>query len=168
MPTDGVVTTVAANPTLFIYVPENISREAALYVEDEEGNEVYRATFVPNQSAGVVKLSLPETVSLAVGKNYQWSFALTCDSEEGSEAAIVWGWFRRTQLSPNLKTKLEQEKDPLEQAKLYADHRIWQETLTILASLRDSNPTEWEELLKSVKLEAIAQKPFVECCTIHN
>jgi hypothetical protein len=71
------------------------------------------------------------------------------------------GWIQRTELSPDLKTKIEQAT-PLEQAQLYAKARIWPETLMLASQLRSSKPDEWEELLNSVGLTEIAQAPFIE------
>ncbi len=168
LPNSGFGMTVAANPTLFVYVPRSRVQEAEFSVSDEQGNDVYRATFALTATPGIVRLSLPATVSLAIGKNYQWQFTFIFDSIDRSNDVAVGGRLQRTELSPELKAKLENASDPLEQAKLYAKALIWHETLTILASLRGSNPAEWEGLLKSVGLGYIANKPFVECCRIQN
>lgn len=163
-PTNNVVTTVATHPTLFIYVPANTAENAELYLEDEQGNAIYQSTFAAPRTPGVIQLKLPETISLETGKIYHWYFSLICDPIDRSNGEFVGGWLQRIELSPDLKTKLEQEKDPLKQAQLYAEQRIWNETLILIAQLRDAHPREWEELLKSVQLDAIAQQPFVNCC----
>ena len=51
----------------------------------------------------------------------------------------------------------------LQQAKLYAEYRLWNETISILAQLREEMPHEWEQLLKSVGIERkeIIKAPFV-------
>jgi hypothetical protein len=178
--------TVAANPTVFVYVPETTtqSTEDVVFAEfsvlDDQDKDVYKTTFrlptvvssdVPTSSVstpGTVKLSLPADVSLETGKNYRWVFQLFCrkanadpNAEQNYNNLLVAGWIQRTELSPDLKAKIEQAT-PLEQAKLYAKERIWSETLMLAAQLRSSNPDEWEELLKSVGLNEIAQAPFIE------
>ena len=167
MPSNNMGTTVAANPTFFWYVPKTPVKSAEFVVFDDKENEVYKTTFALSGAAGIVQLSLPATVSLEIGKNYMWQLALICDPVDRSKDRSIRGFSRRTKLTPALKTKLEQAA-PLEQAKLYAQAKIWHETLTTLAQLRSSRPAEWEELLKSVGLEAIAQAPFVKCCTADN
>lgn len=165
-PTNNVVTTVETHPTLFIYVPANTAENAEFYLEDEQGNLIYQIAFTAPRTPGVIQLRLPETISLEIGKNYSWYFALVCDSIDRSNDEVVDGWLQRIELSPDLKTKLAQEKDPLKQAKLYAEQRIWNETLLLIAQLRDSHPREWDELLKSVQLDAIAPQHFVNCCIV--
>jgi len=179
--------TVAANPTFFVYVPETttLSAEDLLFAEfsvsDDQDHEVYQTTFrlptvlssdVPSSSVstpGIVKLSLPANVSLETGKNYRWVFQLSCGKANADRVfgRYVEGWIQRTELSSDLKTKIEQAT-PLEQAQLYAKARIWSETLMLAAQLRSSQPAEWEKLLKSVGLNEIAQVPLLECCTLEN
>jgi hypothetical protein len=179
--------TVAANPTFFVYVPETttLSAEDLLFAEfsvsDDQDNEVYQTTFrlptvlssdVPSSSVstpGIVKLSLPANVSLETGKHYRWVFQLSCGKANADRVfgRYVEGWIQRTELSSDLKTKIEQAT-PLEQAQLYAKARIWSETLMLAAQLRSSQPAEWEKLLKSVGLNEIAQVPLLECCTLEN
>jgi hypothetical protein len=180
--------TVAANPTFFVYVPETTTEPAEdlvlvlaeFSVYDDQDKDVYKTTFrlptvlssdLPNSSVftpGILKLSLPANVSLETGKNYHWQFQLYCrkanakpDDEPNYTGWSVEGRIQRTELSPELKAKIEQAT-PLEQAKLYAKERIWSETLMLAAQLRSSQPAEWEELLKSVGLNEIAQAPFIE------
>jgi hypothetical protein len=179
--------TVAANPTFFVYVPETttLSAEDLLFAEfsvsDDQDNEVYQTTFrlptvlssdLPSFSVstpGIVKLSLPANVSLETGKNYHWVFQLSCGKANADRVfgRYVEGWIQRTELSSELKAKIEQAT-PLEQAQLYAKARIWSDTLMLASQLRSSKPDEWEKLLKSVGLNEIAQVPLLECCTLEN
>lgn len=161
MPSNNVGTTVVANPTFFWYVPKTTAKSAEFVVADDKEKVIYQATLALASTPGIVKLRLPSTTSLKVGKTYHWRFVLNCNAEDPTGS--VEGWLERTKISPNLQAKLLQAS-PLEQAKLYAKAGIWQETLTILGRLRGSQPTEWEELIGSVGLDtAIAQAPFVEC-----
>lgn len=157
--------TISAHPDLFIFVPENTAKQGQFIMVSEAGDDVYSETFdLPNQ-AEIVQVSLPETVSLEVGKTYQWQFIVLCSSNDSSKVEFVEGKITRTELSQDLKTKIEAASEPLEQAQLYAKERIWQDTLMILAKLRQSNQAEWEQLLKSVGLDAIiASAPLTPCC----
>ena len=173
--------TVAANPTFFVYVPETTAKSAEFLLLDDQDNKVYETNLqlptvlssdVSSSSVstpGIVKVSLPANVSLETGKNYRWVFALNCMARDGDLSGTLYvdGWIQRTELSSDLKTKIEQAT-PLEQAKLYAKARIWSEALMLAAQLRSSHPAEWEELLKSVGLNEIAQVPLLECCTLEN
>lgn len=165
MPESNLGFTVSANPTFFFYVPKNTAELAEFTVLDEESKQIYQTTFALANTPGVIKVQLPQTVSLEIGKTYQWKFAIICDYQDRDQDEVVWGDSQRVELSPDLKTNLKQIL-LLQQAKLYAQRQIWHETLAILAQLHSSNPREWEELLDSVGLEEIAQKPLVECCTV--
>ena len=169
MPEDNLGLTVSANPAFFFYVPKATETLAELSAEftvsDEEFKEIYHTNFTLVNTPGVVKVQLPKTVSLEIGKTYHWEFAIICDPQDPERDQFVWGQSQRVELSPELKANLKQVL-LLEQAKLYAHRQIWHETLSILAELYSSNPKEWEELLNSVGLQDIAKKPLVECCTV--
>jgi hypothetical protein len=164
MPVNNVGTTVSANPTLFVYVPKTNTKEAEFSVLDDRGKDVYLEKVQLTGEAGVVKVSMPESAALKTGKDYTWSFSIVCNAQERSGDIFVRGLLQRTELSADLKSELEKAA-PLEQAKIYARAKVWNETLALVAQLRNSNPEEWEQLLKSVGLEAIAQAPFIGSVT---
>jgi hypothetical protein len=169
-PTNNVGTTVSANPTLFWYVPQTEAKSAEFVIVDARGNEIYQTALALNGTPGVVQLSLPASVSLETGKDYQWYFGLVCDRGQQSQEAFVRGAIERTELNLEQKTKLAAAKEPLEKAEVYARAKVWQETLMILAQLRSERPNDskitqvWKELLDSVQLEAIATEPLIKCC----
>ncbi len=167
MPGDNVGTTVATEPTLFVYVPQNTAESAELVVIDEEGNPVYSNTFEISNTNGIVKVNLPKNAGLSQGQEYIWQFALVCDSNDRAADKYVQGTLKPVELTSDLQQKL-QGASPLEQAQLYAQAGIWNETLITLAALRNSNPKEWEELLNSVGLKDISVEPFASCCSLEN
>lgn len=159
--------TATATPILYWYVPQTTAITGEFVLTDEDDNEVYQTTFALPVEPGIVKLNIPAKASLKPGKSYSWSFMIVCDSQYRNRDKYVEGVIQYTELSSELKSQLE-KKAPLEKAKLYAGNKIWLETLNTVAQLRSKNSIEWEELLKSVGLEVIAQKPFVNCCTAEN
>ncbi|MBD2042916.1 DUF928 domain-containing protein [Microcoleus sp. FACHB-672] len=168
MPTrNNVGTTAAGNPSFFFFVPKTTAKQAEFVLVNEKGEDVYVNTFAIADAAGVVKVSLPETTALEVGKYHTWQFALICNEQDRKNDEFVQGFIRRSELSADMKRKLE-KATPLEQAKIYANARVWNETVTILAQLRDSQPAQWEQLLKSVGLQKFASEPFAPCCTAKN
>lgn len=174
-PTNNVGTTVSANPTLFLFVPETIAESAEFILVDEQGNDIYETSVAIDGTPGVVKLNLPATVSLEAGKQYLWQFALICDPEFRLPDEAVQGLLERTELSPQQQRQVAQFAEPLKQAEAYAQARIWQETIAILAKLHQARPNDpvvteaWKELLNSVQLEeAIVTAPLVDCCTAEN
>jgi hypothetical protein len=169
-PTNNVAVTVSANPTLFWYVPETQAEFAEFVVVDKDENEVYQTTLAVRGTPGVVKLSLPPTVVLEPGKDYLWQLALVCEPTDRSADEFVQGVIKRAELKADQKSKLDAAREPLKQAEVYAEAKIWQETLTLLAQLRHDRPNDssiadaWRELLNSVELQAITSAPLLECC----
>jgi len=158
IPENNIETTVAPNPTVYVYVPQTIERTAEFsLVERESEQPVYQKTFSLANHAGIVKIDLPKTVSLLPGNTYQWEFVIVCDQENREEDESVDGWIERTSLTSEQANKLKKVKlDLLKQAQLYAEFGVWNESVNILTRLRDIRPqanTEWKELLKSVNLD---------------
>jgi hypothetical protein len=160
VPQNKLGTTVSETPTLFFYIPQTKTRTAEFALMDNEGNELFQKTIALPDKSGVMKLDLPPTFKLEENKTYQWEFAIVCDTQDRTSDRVIQGTLQRTPVSPELKTKLE-KAEPLDRAKLYAEARIWHESLAIAAQLRGTTPSAWMELLKSVELEAIASQPFV-------
>lgn len=173
-PSNNLGTTVSGNPTLFWYVPQTEAKSAKFVMLDNQENEIYTTILPLKGTPGVVKLSLPANVSLQPGKDYTSELTLNCDSENPSPQEFVQGLVKRTELNAEQKTQLAAATEPLQKAKVYAQAKIWQETLTILAQLRSTRPNDpkirdaWQELLMSVELEEIATEPLLECCTSDN
>lgn len=171
-PSNNVVTTIAANPTLFWYIPQTVAKSAQFVLFDQDFQEIYRTQIAVKGTPGIIKLSLPANVSLKTGEAYSWRFALICNPVNFGGERFVAGVIERTELNEKESTQLAQATEPLQQAEIYAKAQIWQETLSILAQLRSEHPHEekvnqaWQELLKSVELDAIATEPLIECCTV--
>ncbi|MGB7439488.1 MAG: DUF928 domain-containing protein [Coleofasciculaceae cyanobacterium] len=164
--------TVLSQPTFFVYVPETQPQlaEFALY---DEGRELFQTNVTLSGRAGVVQISLPETKSLQIDKDYLWQFTINCPSLSRGQNEMVWGVIRRTGEVANPATQpglsqLPEQEALLKQAQILADAKIWQDSLALLAQIRSSRPQEWEQFLKSVGLDEIAEAPFIDCCTIEN
>lgn len=171
-PKDQKLTTVAATPTLFFYIPEIINTvprvplEAELVITDKMGKDLAGTPLkleLPNQS-GIIKLSLPEDIKLESGQEYIWQFSILCDPSDRGSDAWIQGTLQRTELTSSVLSELA-GATPLKQAELYAQARIWNETLEIAAQLREQDQTPWEQLLESVGLDQLAEIPFVEVMT---
>jgi hypothetical protein len=172
-PDNNVVTTVSANPSLFFYVPKTELKSAELVILDDKTLEkVYQTNVDIKGVPGIVKLNIPSSVALKTGRQYLWKFSLFCNPEDLSKEQFVTGYIERNELNLDAKTKLEKAKEPLEKVEVYANAQVWQETLSLLAQMHYERPHDrnvtgaWREFLASVKLEAIASQPLVECCTV--
>lgn len=170
-PENNILTTVALDPKIYVYVPQAIDKEAEFRLVDIETEEiVYQATFPLVNTPGVVKVSIPKTANLQASENYQWQLLVICNPKDREADKLVEGWLKLVNLTPAQKMKINQLKaNPLEQARLYSEYGIWHETVIILDQLRKRNlqaQKEWMELLTSVKLEKLAKIPVSDCCQL--
>lgn len=169
VPDNNVATTIATNPSIFVYIPENKARSGEISLSDAEGNDIYTSKFTVNNQAGIIRIDLPDI--LQSGRIYDWQVILNCTADMevidmGSNPSVQ-GKIETVQVSEDLQTKLATvQATPLEVAKLYAEAGVWQETIKTLADLRQQYPKEWVELLQSVGLGALSQEKISNCCQV--
>lgn len=162
MPTwDNQGKTVTSNPNLYVYVPTTITKIGEFVVINNEGEEVYQTNFIPPKQPGIVKITIPDSASLEIGKKYDWYFTLICDSEDRSKDIYLSGVLERSKLGL-LLNKYLQKATPLKKAEVYANNRIWYDTIRNVAAVRTENPDVWTALLQSVGLGDLATEPFVD------
>ncbi len=154
--------TISHRPDFFLFIPQTSAKTAEFQLLDEVGNDVYIDSLELPKTSGIVQISLPESVMLEVGQTYNWQVVISCDSDNPAVVESVQGEIERIALSDELKTQIEATDEPLKQAELFAQQRIWQDTLMLMVELRDSNPTEWQQLLQSVGLETLATVPMIQ------
>jgi Domain of Unknown Function (DUF928) len=169
MPEDGFGQTSLDAPTLYWYLPATNAETAEFFLLNEQDEEIYRATVSLPQEGGVVNFRLPTTVSnrslLQAGEDYRWYFSLNCNPDDPSGNLVTQGGLRRIQLNMPLAEEIANTA-PGDRPAIYASEGIWHDALISLVDLHQpGNPkwgTDWQSLLESVKLEAIADKPFAE------
>lgn len=165
---------VAERPTFFIAVSGN-AIQAELSLWDEDYNGIYQTALSLTNVPGVVGIPLPaDAPDLTPGKSYKWSLAVICDTNNRNRDAVVEGWVQRTEANANLLAGLEKADTLLEKAALYAKNGFWYDSVAALAKLRRQSPNDanlaaqWKQLLMSVGLDEIANKPLLECCQVEN
>lgn len=163
--TEGL--TVADHPTFFLYVPETSAKEIFFSLVDENNNTQYQTKIPITTKNGVISFKLPDSSpALAVGKNYQWTFIVIGDRGLRPDSAGVQGTIKRIETDSTLLGEL-QNKNLVERAAVYAKHGIWYDTIASLAEAKNSQPSSadiapiWQELLSSVGLQNIANKPLL-------
>ena len=165
-----VGTTTSTNPKFFLYVPENQAELAEFVIQEKSGEsnkDIYQTQFKISGYSGIVKLTLPNNVNLQANKEYTWSFHMVCDTQDRASDAYVTGTIKKVEISSYLENKLKNATTPLEKAKIYAEDKIWYDTIATVADLRASNPAVWEELLRSVELkDFVVSAPFAPCCQV--
>lgn len=164
--------TVAPRPTFFVYIPATSAQQAHFTLKDDNNRGVYQTLLPINNAGGIVGITLPEDKPpLELGKTYNWSVALICQPTQ-TDTPMVRGQVRRVELKvgqmPNETDSMRSQKPLLEQAALYGKAGIWYDSVSLLAQLRNTQPsdqtlaTNWVKLLDSVGLEAIANQPLLK------
>jgi hypothetical protein len=166
--------TASDRPSFWFYVPYSLNSNYPIefVVQDELNTTLYQNSLtLPQTEPGVMQVKLPNSLPpLEIGKRYHWYFLVYCDDDD---PVYVEGWVERVAVNSNLKMKLERAT-PAEKAELYAANGIWYDALTNLAQLRQFYPHEiklkadWESLLESVGLDAIASQPILSCCNFRD
>lgn len=174
MPPTKLGLTWAERPSFFVYVPQSSARTAGfLLLSDDDTEIVYETTIVLPSQAGVLRFDLPaDAPPIQVGKQYHWFMTTLCDTTTGlSGSPTVEGWLERS--TPDAALRKTMQKTLLsDRPALYAEAGIWYETLATLADLQRQAPQnskfrkDWQALLQSVGLEAIATEPLLDCCRV--
>ncbi len=168
--------TTSERPTFWFYVPyaDNNKLEAKFWLHNKEGNQIYEKTFRLQNTPGIVKITLPETVSpLVLEDLYPWHFSVICNGTGRLKDDFVYGGVERISITSDLEKQLE-GNNPRERIAVYAQQGLWFDALTALAEMRLANPQDkrlaqdWADLLKQVGLKEIESKPLVDCCTVEN
>ncbi len=166
--------TVAEYPTFFWYMPQTSASALEFVLRDANQQELYSAKYTLAKSddgfvrgsPGIMSLTLPTFSNLsplAIGQEYYWGLALICNPSNRSSDIVEERWIRRVRPDQTLALRVQQAT-PQERVALYADARLWYDTLTTLAELRREYPNNndladaWDKLLKSAGLNMIAEQ----------
>ena len=160
--------TVSANPTFWFYVPYKSKFPGEFTLYDREDQLVYTSSFMLSGTPGIVKISLPSSVSLAIGQRYEWYFKIYC--QQGQKPSSVNGIIERINLpNPSLRSQLE-KATLSDRLSILAANGVWYDALTTAAEIRKTDPNNiaWSTLLQEIDLANISSAPIVECCEPKN
>jgi hypothetical protein len=148
-------------------MPQTVALAAEFALTDKDVNDIYRVKYsLPKSTKGVVNppgiksLTIANLYPLEIGQEYHWQLALICNPSDRREDVVVDGFIKRVEPDPTLANRLPQATTE-ERIALYADARLWYETLGALVELRRSRPNDpnledaWNTLLSSVGLETV-------------
>lgn len=161
--------TTEANPIFWFYVPytKDSAYPTEFVLQDEDSNPIYTEAIALPAQPGVISISLPANApSLKIGKQYHWFLNIYCDSDQPSAPIYIEGVIKRVNLKPAIAQQL-QTATPRQQFTIYVQNGIWYNALSTLAQLRQQNPqdaalkTEWKNLLSSISLDDVADKPIL-------
>lgn len=175
VPASGVGATFAEYPTVHWYMPEISTEDKPEldFVLKEQGSQqvIYSARYTLGKSEdgtlvdtpGIKSLAVPPFANippLEVDQEYQWEVTVICEPNNTSDRSgdlFVHGKIKRVQLDQDLILKLQQA-NLQERIALYADNRLWYETVSEIVELRRNRPYDrelaeaWNKLISSVDL----------------
>lgn len=170
VPANNVNTFVSEQASLRVYLTEGFEQKAVeIYVQNPRTQAAVHQETIDVSSlggSGIVQVTLPATDDtgaplLEQNQDYFWELAIICNANDRTQDYIVQGLMHRSAPSAALTEALA-TTTPAEQAALYAEAGIWQETLNIAASQQTAQPELWTELLTSVGLEELANSSVAE------
>lgn len=174
LPPTEPVRTVAEHPTILVSLPEHTAKQAEFFLKEVGKDEIiYETTVTLPGDSGIVSVSLPDNgtlPALEVGKTYYWYFFVICNPQDPTNEPYVEGQIERVEPSPNLVAELR-NASLRDRAAIYAEAGIWYDCLNSLAQLYRSAPndsaiaSDWADLLESVELDTISQKPLISAIT---
>jgi tetratricopeptide (TPR) repeat protein len=158
-PLTYVQVTAQEHPIVLFHIPESGDKIKELKFVLWEGDAktsktLYETTFRPVGKKGIVSVSIPRyKAPLETGKEYTWTCFLRYPLENDASHEKVTGKIQRVQDETIDDQTITNWK--------------WYDDLSMVANLRRQNPNdpdlqqEWTNLLKLVKLEAIANEPLL-------
>lgn len=158
---DNFVKTVSPQPEFFVYIPPTKAKLLQFILKDETGNEIDNQEIPISQSDGVISINVGNKTNLEMGKKYTWEIFLVCNPMVINTSNYTKGSIERVTLEENIKKELLANEDILKQAQIYANNNIWQDTISLVASVQASQPQEWQQLLTSVGLENLKEKKLI-------
>jgi len=154
--------TRSARPNFALYVPETEATELFFSIQDERKNQHYEAIVPLPPTPGITQIALPEDApELEPGRTYSWYAVALCEDLDPS--------------SPTASSIIERRADAadipastidIDRVEALARSGDWYDTFDAMLQLRQAHPedeaiaAEWQELLESVQLETIADKPI--------
>ena len=162
VPKSNFSQTINPTPSLYFYFPKTEQPKLVeLVVRDDQDQQIHMAMMLMPPEAEFAGLKLAkgsDALPLELDRNYHWYVSIILEPNDRSKDIVVDGWIRRIATPQNLEEKLAITTQPMEQAALYQQEGIWQDAVTMLADLHQTNPhspqvrAQWHELLQSVGL----------------
>jgi hypothetical protein len=171
VPASGFGETIAEYPTVFWYMPKTTAAQLEFMLQDANQEEIYSTTYMLAKSSdntvvgspGIMSLSLPAFANLPplnLNQEYFWTLALVCSPTNRDMDIVVGGGIKRVQPDPTLAPRVQQATSQ-ERIALYANNRLWYETLATLVELQRDRPNSndltsaFNKLLSSVGLQKL-------------
>lgn len=172
VPEKNVGINTAKSPQIFFYIPKINQQKPLEFVLRNEQDELIYEAFLQTTGDGIIGIEVPDNVSanlLETDRNYHWYLSIVCNFQQRSRDLVVEGWLHQGDVDLATKNELN-TASAIEQAELYHQQGYWYDALAVLADTHQSSNQQeqpiirekWTELLGSVGLDNLAQKPFID------
>jgi hypothetical protein len=168
-PDDKRPRTIAGHPTFFIYINQDYVGKPlnfVLYDGNSSSKTLYKTEIKAVGKTAIVAVKIPvDRPELNPGKEYTFDL-LTVKVPGNPIRRLYQNKIQRVQ-DEYLAEAIQQTSNPVDQLFIYKSSEYWIDALTVLAGLRQNNPNDpqiqqhWQEFLKSVTFEHIADKPLL-------
>lgn len=161
MPRGNFGLTYEERPSIYIKLPRQTKAQRVVIAFQDEARKSYQRAFLPINSGGIVRFSLPsDQKALVPGQNYQWSLAVVCGNSLQPDDPIFQGWVQRVELTPSVEKQLKQ-KSIIGQITWFAEEGFWYDMLDRIIKARLQRPLDaqlealWKNTLQSEGLDAL-------------
>lgn len=160
MPRSHVGTTAQERPDFWFSIPDTAgSKTVEFQLKSEDGELLYGTQVDIADSSGVSEFQLPKDApTLAIDKNYRWSFSLACNNGSQSPQLGLEGWVKRVAIDTTLEAQLA-TASAQERIMLYRSVGLWHEQVSELMNLRRQQEGNsqtpqlmWNALIESIGL----------------
>jgi hypothetical protein len=125
IPTNHTPTTISTHPD-FLFSVKSVPNLPVRFSLIEPGviEPLWKSDITVNR-AGILSVSIPQTVNLDVGKEYVWNLEVVCNPSRPAENWYIRAVIRRVPLKPELAQKLDEANSETEKAVILANNGIW-------------------------------------------
>ncbi len=164
------IATVNPYPTLWFYLPINSGEIREIEIAMLKGMDLLHEQKISGDQfktlPGFVSIDLPHNEQTTLDNGTVYQLLIYCGDSESAQLRMPKIPTQLQTISPELQTQLDQATSELEKAKIYSQHNMWYDALTIIGNLRRQAPEnpeykqEWEQILQKIKLAELADKPI--------
>jgi hypothetical protein len=154
IPTNHTPTTISTHPD-FLFSVKSVPNLPVRFSLIEPGviEPLWKSDIAVNR-AGILSVSIPQNVSLDVGKEYVWNLEVVCNPSRPAENWYIRAVIKRVPLKPELAQKLDEANSETEKAVILANNRIWYDA--IYTSYKGKNEADsisyFKQLLSQIGL----------------
>lgn len=159
---DNDIKTVSNQPQFFVYIPPTQAKFAQFILREENGKDLDMQEISITENDRIIQINVSNKVNLETDKKYIWEVSLICNPMFINTSNHTKGMIERVSLNEDAKKQLSRNSETLKRAEIFANEGVWQDTLSLVATMKESQPQEWNQLLISVGLDDLLEKKLIK------